>query len=490
MLIDLNSVSNTIQAKVYDFCICGAGPTGITLARTLAASGKSVALLEGGTLEYTEESQEIYRGQSLGLNNWEAITNCRLRYFGGTSNHWGGRCSFFDKIDFEQREHLGGMSGWPAGSQKKMFRFLEQACEIVDIPKNSFKEPPKSHWKGSFFRLSERAFSPPTRFRTKYLEELKRSDKIDLYINANLTDARLHDGLSTVSYFEVKNFHGQPQRLTAKQYVLASGASEIARQLLNFNSQIPRGIGNQHDMVGRCFMEHFNVNYGSFIVEDHIIFNDPDLQFSPTEALMRKLNIGNAVIDFDANVRARDFGRLKELKRTAREFVCQSDTLTNIARNFSEFDCEGDGVITSLIEQVPNKNSRIILNDEKDQFGLRRVTLNWQASPADDITIRHLGREIAKELARTKVARVKLKDFILDDNLPISDYGRHCHQMGTTRMSIDPKDGVVDVNQKVYGIDNLYIAGAGVYPTGGGCNPTLTLLMMTLSLGEYLSKLQ
>ncbi len=489
MLIDLNTVNNSIPNKNYDFCICGAGPAGITLARKLANLGKSVVLLEGGALEYTEESQGIYRGQSLGLNNWEAITNCRLRYFGGTSNHWGGRCSFFDKIDFEQREIFDGMSGWPAGSHEKMFRYLEDACEIVDVPRDSFKELPKSHWQGNLFRLSERAFSPPTRFRTKFIDELKRSDKVDVYINANLSDIRLHDGLSAVSHFEIKNYHGQMQKLTAKHYIMATGASEVVKLLLNFNKQLPKGIGNQHDMVGRCFMEHFNVNYGSFVVEDKVLFEDPDLQFNPTDAFMRKFNIGNAVIDFDSNIQARDFGRLKELKRTAREFVCESDTMTNVARKFAEFDCEGDGVITSLIEQVPNMNSRITLNDEKDHFGLRRVTLNWQASPIDDVTIRHLGREIAKELARTKVARVKLKDFILDDNIPIRDYGHHCHQMGTTRMSVDPKNGVVDANQKVHGIDNLYIAGASVYPTGGGCNPTLTLLMMTLGLADHLVKL-
>jgi choline dehydrogenase-like flavoprotein len=295
--------------------------------------------------------------------------------------------------------------------------------------------------------------------------------------------------LEAVEYFEVKNYHGQIQKITAKRYVLAAGASENAKLLLNFNKQLPHGIGNQNDWVGRCFMEHFNVSFGNFVVEDHLLFTDLDLQFNPTESLMKKLNIGNAVFDFDAHVRARDFGRLKDLKKTAREFICQSDSMTKVGKTFGDFDCDGDGVITSLIEQVPNRNSRITLNDEKDFFGLRRVTLNWQSSPADDVTIRMLGRELAKEMAKTKVARIKLKDFILDDSVPISDYGHHCHQMGTTRMALDPKNGVVDFNQKVHGIDNLYIAGASVYPTGGGCNPTLTLVMMSLGLGRYLASL-
>ena len=489
MLTDLNTISDAKANKIYDVCICGGGPAGITLAKTLASLGKTVALLEGGALEYTDESQEIYHGTSEGLNNWDAISNCRLRFFGGTSNHWGGRCSHFDKLDFEQREIFGHLTAWPEGSREKMFKHLEEACTILDIPRNSFKELPKSHWKGTNFRLSERAFSPPTRFREKYRDEMSNSDKIDLFINANLTDIRLHQGLNAVDHFEVKNYHGQVQKFSAKQYVLAAGASENVKLLLNFNKQIPTGIGNQSDWVGRCFMEHFNVSYGNFVVEDHTLFADLDLQFNPTESFMRKLNIGNAVFDFDAHVRARDFGRLKDLKKTAREFICQSDLMASVGKKMGDFDCDGDGVITSLIEQVPNKNSRITLNNEKDYFGLRRVTLNWQSSPADDQTIRLLGRELAKEMARTKVARIKLKDFILDDSIPISDYGHHCHQMGTTRMSVDPKDGVVDSNQKIHGIDNFYIAGASVYPTGGGCNPTLTLVMMSLGLGRHLASL-
>ena len=74
--------------KNYDVCICGAGPAGITIARILAEAGKTVALLEGGGLERTEDSQNIYQGKNIGLNNWDAVFNCRLRYLGGTSNHW------------------------------------------------------------------------------------------------------------------------------------------------------------------------------------------------------------------------------------------------------------------------------------------------------------------------------------------------------------------------------------------------------------------
>ena len=69
MLYDLNTLGKNTAIKNYDVCICGAGPAGITIARILAEAGKTVALLEGGGLERTEDSQNIYQGKNIGLNN-------------------------------------------------------------------------------------------------------------------------------------------------------------------------------------------------------------------------------------------------------------------------------------------------------------------------------------------------------------------------------------------------------------------------------------
>lgn len=68
-------------------------------------------------------------------------------------------------------------------------------------------------------------------------------------------------------------------------------------------------------------------------------------------------------------------------------------------------------------------------------------------------------------------------------NHPIGGY----HHMGTTRMSHDPKTGVVDSQCRVHGYSNLYIAGSSVFPTGGWANPTLTLLALTHRLAEHLA---
>lgn len=63
------------------------------------------------------------------------------------------------------------------------------------------------------------------------------------------------------------------------------------------------------------------------------------------------------------------------------------------------------------------------------------------------------------------------------------------HHIGTTRMSAssEPTQGVVDENLKIHGIDNLYVAGASVFPTAGVSNPTLTIVALSIRLAEHLT---
>jgi choline dehydrogenase-like flavoprotein len=63
------------------------------------------------------------------------------------------------------------------------------------------------------------------------------------------------------------------------------------------------------------------------------------------------------------------------------------------------------------------------------------------------------------------------------------------HQLGGTRMHVDPKKGVVDANCQVHGISNLHVAGSSVFPTGGFANPTLTIVALALRLADRIRRL-
>jgi choline dehydrogenase-like flavoprotein len=62
------------------------------------------------------------------------------------------------------------------------------------------------------------------------------------------------------------------------------------------------------------------------------------------------------------------------------------------------------------------------------------------------------------------------------------------HHMGTTRMSDDPKRGVVDADCRVHGLSNLFVAGSSVFPTAGSGTPTLTLVALALRLADTLRR--
>ena len=70
--------------------------------------------------------------------------------------------------------------------------------------------------------------------------------------------------------------------------------------------------------------------------------------------------------------------------------------------------------------------------------------------------------------------------------LKAMDWGNH--HLGTTRMSSDPRQGVVNADSRIHGVSNLYVAGSSVFPTYGSSNPTLNLIALTLRLGDHLKK--
>ena len=68
-----------------------------------------------------------------------------------------------------------------------------------------------------------------------------------------------------------------------------------------------------------------------------------------------------------------------------------------------------------------------------------------------------------------------------------SDLNAGLHHMGTTRMSANPAEGVVDPHCQVHGVSNLYVAGSSVFPTVGMANPTFTIVALALRMAEHIA---
>jgi choline dehydrogenase-like flavoprotein len=129
-----------------------------------------------------------------------------------------------------------------------------------------------------------------------------------------------------------------------------------------------------------------------------------------------------------------------------------------------------------------------VLGTDRDRHGMPRAELHWRLSDFDRRTIMGSATLFAEEVLRRGYGRVRLDPWVLGrSGFPANDDEiKGNHHMGGTRMNRDPRRGVVDVDLRVHGLSNLYVAGSSVFPSGGAANPTLTIVQLALRLADHL----
>jgi choline dehydrogenase-like flavoprotein len=500
MLIDARDIASG-TTRPYDLCVVGAGAAGITLARRLRAERFSIALVESGGFTFDPATQDLYQGTTLGpgLSGASYLSTSRLRFFGGTTNHWGGWCRPLDPLDFETRAWVPH-SGWPIG-RAELAPYFEEAAGVVQIvPFTDALEAERvrdspSLLPGDLIVTKRMYTSPPTRFGTEYRKEIVEAPQVDVILHANVVRIETNEAGSSVRAVRVATLGGRQFSVTAKAFVLAAGGIENARLLLASDGVQKSGLGNQGDAVGRYFMEHPECPVGHIYVtgdrdvletyrtrrgslgllclsdraqREHELLNasfqlgsSGDLPL-PSEAGGVPLAIGPAIEALD---RVGEKGAPDEERQYVGCYV--------------------------RAEAAPNPTSRLTLVRETDQLGMRRVNLAWRMGQLESRTIQHAIELLATELGRTGRGRM----FLLYDRAarevslgrpPWRGVHGGSHHMGTTRMSDSPKTGVVDTNGRVHGVANLYVAGSSVFPTVGFANPTFTIIALALRLARHL----
>lgn len=507
MHIDARSIDNNSVIE-GDICIVGTGAAGISMALKWKDSPYKVILLEGGGFEYDDQVQELYNGKLTG-HPYYPMKSSRLHYFGGTTGHWGGMCSTFDDIDFVKRDWVPH-SGWPI-TRAAFAEFYPEAGSILDLGPAEWNIDYWQKQNPKFVPLALDAnviwskiwqFSPPTRFGKKYKDTIVNAKNIHLYTYANVVDINAVENVSAVQSLTLKNHAGKQHTVKAKFFVLACCAIQNSRLLLASNKQAPKGLGNDNDIVGRFFMEHPEIKSGELWLKTA----DPmelykfggktraELAVSPEKQKEYQVLNGTVAMAPLDIVRK----QIPAVKTWQQEDPRRSlDTFGTYAGNahrknifqriLSSESTQAWGFLTR-IEQTPNPDSRVTLSTEKDSLGVPRATLNWQMSPLDKKSVRIINELVGQQVGKAGIGRVKLADFLTDestDAMP-DDTSGGWHHMGTTRMSDDPKTGVVDADCKIHGIDNLYVAGSSCFVTGGAVNPTLTVVAISLRLATHL----
>ena len=368
-------------------------------------------------------------------------------------------------------------------------------------------DEPVAEGDGAFRTIGWRR-SPPTRLAPKYQDEIAAAGNLALCLNANLVDLRLSDALDTVTGAVFKSFQpGDPGfSVKASCYCLCLGGLENPRALLNFRGQLPEGIGNQNGLVGRHFHDHVAIEVADILLEERVEVSE--LSYAPTKAYQDAHDMLNMAFMVTPRTPG-DNSLLKQLVRTAECATPFIQRLTETVRDVT-LKCRAGGLTELMVQRDPENypsgsitvqteqpliaESRVFLNDEKDSFGLNRITLDWRLDDRYYQTLRETTIALGGVLAEQGVGRIKLRNWLLEERpvLPMraENVGpvAGLHHMGTTRMATDPTMGVVDANCRVHGLSNLYIGGSSVFPTGGYVNPTYSIVQMSLRLADHLDR--
>lgn len=527
-------------------CIVGTGPAATAMALELAGSGIDLVMLESGELEESAVPESLNQGVP-GESGYSPY-HLRSRRFGGTSPRWNhrvgdtiGYCRFvpFDEYDLEHRDWLP-YSGWPItyADLAPYYRRAEARCGLdprgYEADAWATPDAPQIPFPGSPLHTMIFQFGLKTRHCDVCKEVVDRFDRVRCFTNSTAIGLIPDETETEIRGIEVATPSGGRYTVKANRYVIATGGIESARLLLASDRVSPSGIGNRHDLVGRFYMDHYMMHSGYLFPFDRTIFDRMALydlravdggvitaRLSLSQDFMQSnhlLNSATYLLPRHPTAHLRDWGTrsFRGLRSAARERRIPSHLgrhMQNLAklllhgafaayrrliRKRLQFTWIAAGgwsdlpdkqsefrslEVVHLVEQVPDPDNRVTLSEKRDRYGCRMPKVDCSLNSGDLDSLRRLQQFLTEEFRRAGVGRLVLT--ATDDPINLTPNGSG-HHMGTTRMHVDPRQGVVDPDCRVHGISNLYIASSSVFPTGSYANPTLTILALAIRLADHL----
>ena len=539
MIIDSRSIDDSTTFQT-DLCIIGAGAAGISIALEFLSKSYNVILLESGGIRSDSMTQSLYDGKNVGLS-YDRLDEARCRYFGGSTNCWGGHCRPLDSLDFKKRDGVPN-SGWPIGKEE-LQPYYERSHSLLNLGPFEYDE---GKWAQKMtkdhlflFPLDRQSLNnvisqirPPAKFGDIYRAQLSEAGNIKVMLFSNATEIQTNDTATTVTGVRVRTLSGKSFTISARVVVLAAGGIENARLLLLSNQTQKMGLGNGRDLVGRYFMDHPRIRsdivrinaqqrhrrlYDATMVLSHAGYFSGQARIAahvaPTSQCQRKLLIPNSrtylVARYTSGM-SKSYLALRAISRQVRGRARFGYPFGDMARaiiravpaivgnapgaivgildvRLNPRFVKRDFELETIIEPIPNYDSRVTLSSarDRDRLGLHKVEVDWRLTERDKLHFISLRKLLTEEMTRQGVLQFVGEPVDLAEMWPKNIVG--CwHHMGTTRMDSDRTKGVVDANCRVHGISNLFVAGSSVFPTVGSDLPTITIVALALRLAGEL----
>jgi choline dehydrogenase-like flavoprotein len=514
--------------------VVGAGAAGVTLALELARLGREVLLVEGGVRDPEPAIQALHEIEAVGRPMRPGYLP-RLRQLGGTCNLWAGRAMRLTPEDLEARPAVPD-GAWPIPCAE-LEALYPEAERILGLP------GPGAFAASSWFDraspderalLADGCLVPtvslwavrPRRFARDFRRQLEDSPRIRLVLRAQAVGLREHPDGRRIEAVELRVPDGPSLVARGRAVVLACGGLENARILLLSRGRSAAGIGNAHGLVGRFFMDHPRAVWGRVelrpgaalgllrgrpiaggkvqlglaaapaqraadgLLHHYLTLESEqssyareryDVAVQVAKRVLRRGHAGSR-LDFRGLLAGRtpDMVYLLTPKEILPHWAYRA--LWNLRERMPSPARAERLVLVHFCEQPLDPESRVTLSDRRDALGLPVLRLDWRIQPAVTRAMDELCRLLGGALARTGTGRL-----LPEEGEP--RFTDASHHMGTTRMGVDPRTSVVDPQGRVHGLDNLWIAGSSVFPSGGHANPTLTIVALALRQARRIAAL-
>lgn len=522
MIINLERLEGQ-SAQRCEICVIGGGAVGLAMAVQLSMRGADVLVLEGGGPTLENESQALQRGESVG-HPFPNIDVGRYRVLGGTTTFWGGQVFPFDRFVTSGRA-WAGHDAWPI-EPGELDRYFLCAYQLLGL--SGAERVDDEVWSRLGVKLPEMGeqlemvmtrWVRTRNFARMFSKTLRSPGGPRVLTHANVVAIRLREGRCGVESVVARSLSGKSIEVTARHFVLANGTLEIARLLMHplADGTIAPWAASRY--LGRPLVDHLDCIAGDVDILDHARFRQlfdniylGGYKYYPKLRLSPRIQQAEGLVDIGAQFmyKTRFSEHLDYLKMFLRSIAeggvnapiralpkhlaAVAATTVPLAvryfkdrRSFKPRDAKVN--LTLFCEQLPTAKSQLSLSDVTDELGLRRLRVDWQIDGRELATMRRFGLLIKEWLERNSLASVKLDPLLLTlDRAFIANVHDGIHQMGTTRMGRTAAEGFVDADLKVFGIDNLFIAGAAVFPSSGFVNPTFTAIALALRLADRLTK--
>jgi len=486
-----------LEAEV---CVVGAGPCGLTLARALSRSGVDVVLLESGGATHERRAQRLNEGRVTG-DRYAGLRRTRRRQIGGTATTWntavgdelGAKYVPLDPVDLASGS--GSAVRWPLGwpELERWYGVAQTVCGLGPFAYEaaSYTGPTTQPLELGGSALATRVYllGRAGVFTTELPETLRAEPRVQhCHLATLLRLVPDRDG-NRVEEAVVGEHGGARFRVRAHSFVLATGGIENARILLHSAADERNGwLAAVASSTGRWFMEHPRDSGLILIAPEtpvertgfYVPHRAPSGQhvlgrLAVIEGVRASEGVANASITFLTHDGGRDTVRLRDTHRRLR--------LGSLRPTAVPGSSSRGGVYLLLLnlEQAPHAENRVVLGRRRDAFGRRRAELHWRWLPEDQAGLERLRSLVERELLSAGLGRVVATEHARPDP------NAH-HHAGTTRMSLDASSGVVDVDCRVHGTENLFVCGSSVFPTAGYANPTLTVVALSLRLAARLAR--